>query len=365
MSLSVAPSEPRVQPPVAGRGPALLAAVLTLIGITVLAVWRTGPDKVPNIVGFEGIARFWPLYPLEPIQAYVLRQALGQALYRALGWAGTGHYLALHLLALAVAAAGLGVWLLRRLGTQRGTVAMSLLLLSPVSAVLLEWIGMYDAFSLLVWVLLLVGLRGNALVQGAVGILGGLQNFEQFAVSVALLLLLPEAARKFQLRAHPVALLAGATVGKLALELYLRSAGAVQGTRASFLADGDMQYLMLSTFASLAPVILWSALGGLWIPVLHRLPQFWSTATLSLRYRAAAAAALVIGIGVVATDHTRVMVLVSFPLTVLLAMRLAMHEETVTGWLRRPETWLVLLAPPVIVGSSTILPLGLDLTVWL
>jgi len=343
---------------------AWLPALGVVVGILVLVVWRSGPGKVPNVEGFEGIARFWPLYPVEPVQAYVLRQALGQALYRALGWEGTGHYLLLHLIALAVGAAVLAAWLLRRLGLQRGTIAICLLLVAPITVVLLEWVGMYDAFSVLVWVVLICTLRGNPVLQLAAGLLGGLQNFEQFTVSVVVLALLPELLRSHGLRLRLVPVAIGTVLGKVALELYLSSAGAVDGSRASFLENSDMQHLVLSTFALLAPVVVWSVLSGLWLPVSRVLVEAWPTWTRSLRVRTALAAAVVLGVGVIGADHTRVMTLVSFPVVVLICMTLARREEDVLTWVRRRETVLLLMIPVVVVYSGITLPLGLDLSTW-
>lgn len=336
----------------------------TVLGVASLVVWRTGPGKIPGVEWFADVAAQWPLYPVLDVQAYVLRQALGQALYSGLGWAGTGRFLALHLAALLAAALLLGAWLLRRLGAERAPIAMCLLLISPACAVLLEWIGMYDAFSILIWVLLLVSLRGNPAVQAGVAVLGGLQNFEQFTFSVVLLALLPEAGRKLGVRAHPLALIGGAVAGKIALELYLRASGAVGGSRLSFIADGDMRSMVLSSFLAMAPVILFSALGSLWLPVLGEAGAAWTAAPRSLRWRGGAAAALVLGVGVIGADHTRVMVLVAFPLLVLLCMHLAQREATLAGWLRRPDTWFVLLLPPVVVWVDEVLPMGFDPTAW-
>lgn len=328
-------------------------------------VWREGAGKVPNEGGFEGIARFWPHSRIPSDQAYVLRQALGQALYHSLGWADTRAFIVLHLAALLVSGLLLAGWLIRLLGLQRGAIAVCLLLVSPLTAVLLDWIGMYDAFSVLVWVLLFFALRHNAWLQAAVAVLGGLQNFEQFLVSVILLALLPELTKGLGLRARPVALLAGTVAGKVILEIYLRSAGAVNGSRFSFLANGSILHFVVSTFAVLAPVIVFTVLGGLWVPVLRRLPAVWSSSPRALRVRGLVAAAIVLGIGILSADHTRVMVLISFPLLVLLCIHLAKESETVTTWLRLPETWLVLLIPAfVIVSGNSPLPVGLDLATW-
>ena len=338
--------------------------MVAVVGVFLLVVWRSGPGKVPNVVGFEGIARFWPLYPVEPVQAYVLRQAIGQAIYRALGWVGTGHYLVLHALALAVSGALLAGWLLRRLGLQRGAIAICLLLVAPISVVLLEWVGMYDAFSVLVWVLLIYTLRGNPVLQAVVGVLGGLQNFEQFTVSIVVLALVPELLRSNGLRLRLVPLALGTVAGKIGLELYLSSAGAVSGSRASFLEDSAMQHLVLSTFALLAPVIVWSVLSGLWLPAARVLTSCWPGWSRSLRWRTVLAAAIVLGIGVIGADHTRVMALVSFPAVVLICMAFAQREVDVRTWIRRPETVLLLAIPVVVVYSGITLPLGLDLTTW-
>ncbi len=160
----------------------------------------------------------------------------------------------------------------------------------------------------------------------------------------------------------PLAL--GTVLGKVGLELYLSSAGAVDGSRASFLEDSDMQRLVLSTFAILAPVIIWSVLSGLWLPVTRVLVESWPTWTRWLRWRGFLAAAIVLGIGVIGADHTRAMALVSFPAVVLYCTTLARREDDVRSWIRRPETLLVLAIPVVVVYSGITLPLGLDPATW-
>lgn len=339
--------------------------VATLVAVSVLVLYRTGPGKVPGPEGFEMVARNWPHTPLIPEAAYLLRQGLGQALYHLTGWQGTRPFLLLHVLALSVSGLALTAWLMRRLGLQRGTIAACLLALSPVPAVLLEWIGLYDSFSVLVWVLMILALRGRPWLQLAVGFLGGLQNFEQFVASVVVLALLPEVGRPFGLRARPVALVAGAVAGKVVLEAYLRMEGASSGSRAAFLSNPDLLHFVLTTFAALAPILVYTALGPLWVPVLRHLPAAWADAPRSLRVRGVLAALVLLGLCVISADHTRVLVLVSFPLVVVLAMRLAAPYASVRQWLGTWEAWAVLVIPPfVIVSGGSPLPLGVDLATW-
>jgi hypothetical protein len=352
--------EPAHQDTVSSR----LLLPLVVLAIGTLVLWRSGVGKVPHLIDFERFARLWPHSELLPLQGYIARQALGQALYSALDWAGTGHFLWLHVAALAASATALSWWLLRRLGSQRGVIAICLLALSPVTTVLMTWVGMYDAFSVLVWVALVMSLRRNSLAQGLVAVLGGLQNFEQFAVSVVLLALLPSASRSLGLRVRPAALAIGALLGKGALEVYLHSAGAVDGSRLGFLADDSMRAGILTSFAVTAPLVLWSALGGLWVPVLRHLPATWSAAGTGQRWRLAVVAAVVLAVGVLWADHTRVMALGSFPLVVLLCMHLAGREDDVRSWLRTPDTWLIVAAPSVVIWQSDLLPVGLQLSAW-
>jgi len=110
--------------------------------------------------------------------------------------------------------------------------------LAPVTAVLLLLIGMYDAFAILAWVVVLVTIGRRPGWQLAAGVLAGFQDFEQMTVGLLMVALLPGLARAAGLRPRVAYLLGGTVAGKFALEVYLHAVGAGPGSRLSYLARG-------------------------------------------------------------------------------------------------------------------------------
>lgn len=354
------------QPRGAVPGPRVVAAVLA--AVLVVVVWKTGPGKVPNVENFELIARTWPT-PDPPQGGYVLRSALGQLLYAASPLQSTMYFLLLHMAATAAAGLLLAVWLVRHCGFHRGTTAVVLMLLSPVTSVLLLWIGMYDAFSTLVWVLLLptLAVRGRARLplQAGAGLLCGLQNFEQALVGLVVLALLPELPRAARLRLVLPALVGGLFAGKLVLEQYLGAVGAPSGSRLQFLLDDPtMLRNAFITFALTAPLVVFSMLGGLWAYLLPELAARWPVTSVSLRIRLALAAGGWLGAGVLGLDHSRVLAMIAFPAVVMLTILLADRFRDVVTLVRSPVTWFVLLVPPVVVFDRVTLGIGLKSGLW-
>ena len=338
------------------------AAVLTAVSLWVL--WKTGPAKVPFVEVFERFAREWPASSAMPNEAHVLRNFLGPLLYQLVPTPGTGRFLQLHVLALLLAGVLLAWWLLRRLGGQAGAVAVLLLLLSPVTALLLLWIGIYDAFAVLAWIAVLVSLAHRPFVQVLAGVLAGAQNLEQVAVGLVLLALVPELPRALGLRPRIAHLLAGAVVGRVVLEAVLRDQGAPSGSRLGFLSDPAILQNITTSFALMAPVVLWSVLGGLWAFALSAVRDRWPGWSRSLRLRLLLVLAALLGFSLLAADHTRVIAMVSFPLVVLGCMLLAREVGDLRALARRPEAWLLLLVPPVLVQDDHLLLIGIKLGIW-
>ncbi len=67
-----------------------------------------------------------------------------------------------------------------------GLIAATVIALTPVTAVLLLTIGLYDAFSILTWILLLIALGRNGHWQLGAGLLAGIGDYEQIAVGVTM-----------------------------------------------------------------------------------------------------------------------------------------------------------------------------------
>lgn len=350
--------------PRSGRRRAVAPAAGLLAVTCLWVLWRTGPGKVPNPEIFEIIARGWPTIPMGPETAYVLRVPLGQIAYGLLPREGTGTFLALHLACLFAAGLLLAGWLCARLGLRAGLVASAVLALAPVTAVLLLWIGMYDAFSILAWVFVLISLDRRGPWQFAAAVLAGVQNFEQVAVGLFMLLMLPALTRRAGLDPRAAWLLPGAVIGKIGLELYLRSVGATPGSRFTFLADWDTFSHLLGTTAANVPLIVWSALAGLWGFALTALLRCWPGWSRRQRVQLVLAVLAWAASSTITADHTRVLALTSFPLVVVGALVIADRWRDLRELVRLPQTWLLFLAPPVVVFDYITLQMGIKPDLW-
>jgi len=327
-------------------------------------VWRTGPGKVRALDLAEATARGWPTVAVPADSQYILREPLGQLLYRLLPVHGTTIFLGLHALCLLASGVVLVGWLCRRLGGTSGLLAAMIVALAPVSAVLLLWIGMYDAFAILAWVVVLVTLGRRPGWQLAAGVLAGFQDFEQMTVGLLMVALLPDWPRAAGLRPRVAYLLGGTVAGKFALEVYLHAVGAGPGSRLSYLARGDVFSGLLGSAAADAPLLVWSALAGLWGFALKALYDSWGGWPRHQRAGLVLAVGLWFGAGALGWEHTRVLALTSFPLVVMGAMAIATRWPDLRVLARLPQTWLLVLAPPVVLVDYTTVHMGIKPGTW-
>lgn len=350
-----------LQKPVRSAPIDVLAAGAVLLIAALWAVWRAGPGKVPNVETFAVFASAWPNTDLPKENAYLLREPLGQAVYHLFfHTTNTNIFVLLHLAALVAAAVVLLSWFCLELGPERGLIAGSVVMLAPLAAVQMKWIGIYDAFSLLAWLPMIFALwRGRAL-QLAGGVLAGLQNFEQVVVATVLLLLIRPLTDRAGARPRGIYLLGGALAGKAVLELYLRHVDAVSGNRFTFL-KGQPGYLrgLMENGALMAPVIVFSALAGLWVFVIPALMSQWPAWGASTRCQVVAAAAIWYLTQYITGDHTRVMAMTSFPALVVGAFVLARDSGGVRAVVRSPAWWVFAAVQPVVVFDTTLLQLGI------
>lgn len=359
-----APSGDRRFPPTERSGPrwsSRLGGAAIVVAIACWVLWRTGPAIMPNLELFEPVAADWPLSSVEPAFGYSLRVPLGPMAYQLVPQPGPKAYVILHAVCLLTAAALLTGWLARRLGLRRALIAYCVLALAPITAVLLNWIGMYDAFSILAFVVLMMSLDRGPRVQFAAAALVGFQNFEQSLVALVIVLLVPTLARSVGMTPRAVPLLAGILAGKAVLETFLSAVGAVSGSRLLFLATDDKAREILTGVASVAPIILWSALGGLWlyaVPAVQAALRQWSRAQLAM---AAAAAFIWFGSGIISEDQTRVLAMTSFPAVVLAAIHIALRYRDLPEFVRTPQAWGLILAPPLVLWHAAPLPMGVTI----
>jgi hypothetical protein len=327
-----------------------------LAAASLWTLWRTGIGVQATAQWFEQVALTWPHSTMEERHAYRLRSPVGYLVYRELPFRGVTAFTVLHAVAILGSYLGLAGWFLRSLGWHRGLIATTLIVLSPVTAVLIVWIGMYDAFTMVGWVALLWSLRGPWPAQAAAGLFLGVQNAEQGVVGLLLLWLLRPLVARTQTSFRPSVVLAGCLSGKALLEFYLHSKGALPGSRLMWVTEWSLLKPLLSSSADMLPVIVWSGLCGLWlfVPLLQRPP--W---TPQLVARVGAAAALWMSVAMIAMDHSRLLAITSVPVVVLAVREIVDHRLwSVEILFRTPAWWALVLAPPSIVFMYEVLPLG-------
>ncbi len=327
-----------------------------LVAASVWTLWRTGIGVQSTSLWFEQVALSWPNAVMEERHAYRLRSPVGYLAYRAQPFRGVNVFTALHAVAILGSYLALAGWFLRHLGWHRGLIATTVVVLSPVTAVLIVWIGMYDAFTMVGWVALLWSLRAPWAVQAAAGFFLGVQNAEQGAVGILLLWLLRPLVARTETSFRPVVVLAGLFSGKALLEFYLQSKGAMSGSRLMWVTDWSVLKVLLSSSADMLPVIVWSGLCGLWlfVPLLQR--PAW---TPQLRARGGAAAAQWAVGALIAQDHSRLLAITAVPVVVLAVREIVSRRLwSVDILVRTPAWWVLVLAPPTIVFMNDVLAMG-------
>lgn len=329
-----------------------------IVAVAAWVLWRTGPREVPNLNGFAAVAGDWPSATIDSGFAYTLRVPLGQMMYRLLPHQDPTTFFLLHVACLLLVVALIGVWLFKRIGAHRGMLAGCILLLAPITPVLILWVGMYDAFSMLAWTVLLISLDHGRRAQFAAAALAGFQNFEQSLVGMLVFLLIPALWRGAGWAPHSVAVFAGLATGKIVLELLLSEAGASSGDRISYLLDDGKGLALLTSATPALPVLLWSALGGLWIFAVLGLRDAWGSWGRQHRVMLAGAFALWMFSGVLAEDQTRVLALTSFPAVMAGAIILASRYQDVVRFAGHPSAWILLIAPPLVLWNNELIPLA-------
>ncbi len=205
----------------------------------------------------------------------------------------------------------------KSLGREAARKSLLFFISLPVGATSLYWVG-YDGLTLLLMLLALSGLKDNRRLSLCtslcIGILLGLQHFEQAILGFLLLLsysLFGEESdgplppkRSFLTRL--IILVAGITLGKLVL-------GAIINVNDIPLNSGRSVYLIvnikqqLREFLLRFQVIVFSFLGVVWIPAIAAFlvsrKKFYWLATFIF----------VLGLSAVVPDQTRVVAIVTFP----------------------------------------------------
>lgn len=297
----------------------VLAAGALLRAVTT-GVWTT-----PNIQQWLRFADdpFGPA-DIDPAGAYITGSPVGPVLAHVIGAEGELAFAVLHLALLGASCAALVTIGRATVGDRLTNVCLIALLASPLSNVLLTWLGQPDAvmlggLSALGFASAIRQPWARGIITASAGIVIGLASFEQGVLAVALLALLVWRSDERADRE----VLAGALLGL----------AAGRGLVAAFLAASDAPYLSRSAWArSLGlepfvrgflynlPALVFSLFGPGWLLIGRAVAVLRPVATAVSR---AATLVLILALAsaVLALDETRVTTLVLWPSTVWLLRR--------------------------------------------
>ena len=287
---------------------------LFLAALCAAALVRTGTWYIPNITYSQMLAQNPFINPLEEAKAhYIVWSWLGSFIAWTIGATSPLAFYLLHLcFSLAFIALMIGLCV-RELPRDEARIALIAFFALPASTTALFWVS-YDSLTLLLMALALATRRGR-IAPLVCGFGLGLQNFEQGALSMAVLFValglrghtwppLP-AGGLFALR-----VLAGTLAGKIALYLVFFLAGMQVNSGRFYYLQSDIA-LFLASAALHAHVVVWSTLGAGWLIAV----RYADMGRRALPFFLALAGAVLVS--AISDDQTRVVAIVAFPLVAL------------------------------------------------
>lgn len=325
------------------------------VGAIVAGIWaivRSGTGIVPGAEWHFDAAAFWPNRPQSQDEWYLADSPLGLILSKALAIEDVQQFLLLHVVATLMALIALASWGFSVTGSAGRWQAVRISLLAPISAVLLAWIGMYDAFTAIAWAIALFSWSlGRRPLMIAAGIVLGFQHFEHAVLGLAALTLtrmalqsrLPDSLN----RRSPLWLLPGLLIGKSGLLLIF----SIQGVPLTSREDWISRYLYdwSATAANVFPLLLWSFFVGWWaVAILLTLDS-------TKRQRLFMSGAFVIGLlaTLFSGDRPRVFILVLLPTVAVASVAFVRSTKQGSRENRFVEA-IVWLAPPILFWGKDV-----------
>ena len=300
-----------------------------LLGAAAWAILRVAPGTIPDVVTAAARSATWPQKDIPEFSSFVRTSPVGQIVYELAGSRGTWEYVLLHGLAAIAAVALLAMWISGQVPADARWTARRLVVLSPVAAVLVIFLGAYDPFTVLGTVALLYAWsHGRAWTVGLAGAYLGFQHFEQGLVVVTVAVLMSLAltgdTSASGRRPSPGWAYVGLAVGKALLTavLWAGTGDAVSG-RSSYLIWEWVRPALVSGL-NFGPVLLLSFFSGAWAIVLLGLLQRRGRS----RWLAFSAFAVCLVPTALAADHTRIFVLCSLPGLMMLTAAVLSREST-------------------------------------
>lgn len=339
----------------AARG-GVVASILGLGGVLVALAWsmlRAGPTVTPSLDAIVDAARIWPDRPTGEFVAFYTDSPVGLLIIRGLGTVDPTSVLRVSVIFLLIAAMVWAAWAWLAIEGPQKWRAARLAILAPLTGVLATWIGFYDPFTVLAWlVVLFAWLSRSRLLVVLSGVLLGFQHFEHGVLGLAALTLtwwavrqdLPERLQEVT----PLWALIGVVVGKVVLLGVMAASGSALSGRTSWLSTNLAEWTKVG--ANTAPILLWSLFAGAWALVI----AYW----LALPIRRARL--LLVGafaVGTLATilsgDRPRVFVIVMAPALLLATIAYLRRRSDHPTELRLVES-VMWLAPVVTLWGADV-----------
>ena len=327
------------------------------VGLALALVWavaRSGVAVTPALGDIYRAIEAWPARLDGEFLAFYTDSPLGVLPFRALGLDDETGLLRLTSVVVLLGIAGyalVAAWWVQPAERMR---AARLAILAPLPAVLLAWLGSYDAFTIAAWLVCLVAWHSGRLwLMFMAGALLGFQHFEHGLLGVTALTLAWLATR-----AHlpgslasrsPLWLALGVLGGKALLTLVLVTSGSGASGRTQWLAPYLREWTV--TAINTGPVLLWSLFAGTWAVV----AALWLT-SLGRSERLLLIGAIGIGLLALALsgDRPRVFAIVMAPSVLLMIVALLRSGRASPTVLRVVETVVWVGVPLSLWGSEIV-----------
>lgn len=343
-------------------------SVTLLIGLTSVAfagIWaflRAGPAVTPSLNDLIQAANNWPKALPDDRLQYLSESPIGHLLFLGAGFESSHQYLLLSVIAIFAFIALTLLWMYRIVGLS-GFRPARLFLLSPIIAVLFNWIGQYDAFTMLAWCLFLFAWASpSKLLLILSGVILGFQHFEQSILGLtALALIYP--LTKTQLpnslsRNNPSWAFIGIIMGKLLLGALVESSSSVISGRSSWVNEFIKEWTIIAV--SVGPTLLWSLFAGSWAVVIAYILKISNNKNYLFLIAS-------LGIGVFAMllsgDRPRVFAIVMAPTLIVITSALLRSTTTTKTEFRIVESMVWIGVPIFLWGADVVYTDALSQTV--
>jgi len=336
---------------------------LAVVASVFWVVFRSGAGLFESLPDEMVAADNWPSVPATYEGAtYRWGNPFGYIVYQILDTPGQSAFVLQQVTVIIFALVITAWFLVKQLGLSNGLSGIRLIILGPLGAVLVVWLGIYDGYSLLLWSLFLIAFfYANRLLLFTVSAFVGFQHFDQAVFAIILFCVTTYVLgfiKKGQ-TATFIGLLAlsGAFIGKIIQGLILMHAGTNVGTGSFFRIFGhatNATYGQIEIYNALIwlPALIWSAFAGLWLLVLY----IFLKGNLRRSWLLAIALAGVFAISARTGDKTRVFAMITFISLVVLIVYFMKNVAKPSD--KKIVELMVWVSLPVVIFADVVLPFG-------